>query len=67
MRLKRSFRSDPPSAVPIVGPAEGVHLSVDDLLARMESGARGLASEEAASRLGRYGRNELPEPARRRV
>ncbi len=40
---------------------EGAHaLSVDETLAALDSALTGLASDEAAARLARFGRNELP-------
>jgi magnesium-transporting ATPase (P-type) len=40
-------------------------LDGDDVLAALASAPQGLTAEEAAARLARYGRNELPPPARR--
>ncbi len=61
---KRSTHPDPPeSPAPETAGAECSTSVIDELESRLESGPRGLASEEAAARLRRFGRNELPEPA----
>lgn len=45
-----------------VSPNEAVSLDADDLQSRLDSGAKGLTTEEAARRLRRFGANELPPP-----
>src|SRR3990172_11857182 len=45
-----------------VSPGEAVSLDTDPLLARLDSHAKGLSSDEAARRLRRGGANELPSP-----
>jgi len=61
MTRSHHVSSDTARDVPVPS-GDAVILYEGDLLARLDAGARGLTSEEAARRLRRFGANELPPP-----
>jgi len=67
VRIKPSLRSKDRERNE-TGPTVTWHaLPVEAVLERLDAPEGGLPSEEAAERLRRYGRNVLPEPARRTI